>query len=192
MSILSGIIVIRLTWIECFLEELKVRRIRCMLNKLYSLSDGVWQMGLVNLVYMAFLSLVGTYSYNFFITICRFNVPLWFALKCYLALLLWEVCVALVIVVLTSATSTFILKVSTRSLHMLFPLCITFIPFGLNLWIYHHRIEGLYIFFSYHFRYVILGMILVMLILLFGKIGSLEGLLYCPKNDNIQESIKNE
>ena len=160
-----------------------------MIKNGYRFSNDIGQMVLVNLVYMAVLALVGTYSYSFIMTVCKFNVPLLFTLKCYLALLLWEICVAHVIVVLNSITYTLILKQRPSSLRMLFPLCITLIPFSLNLWIYHLQLEGFYIYFSYHFRYVILGMVLVMLILLFGKIGSHAGLLCYTENDNTQDSL---
>lgn len=160
-----------------------------MLNSSYRLTADIGQMVLVNIVYMAVLALVGTYSYNFIMTVCRFNVPFLFTLKCYLALLLWEVCVALVIVVLNSLIYTLILKQRPNSLRMLFPLCITLIPLSLNLWICHLRLEGFYLYFSYNFRYVILGMVLVMLILLFGKIGSYAGLLCHGENDTTQDSL---
>lgn len=151
-------------------------------------TDDIIQIARVNFVYMIFLVLAGIYGYNFLITMFRHGLPLWFTLKCYLALLLWEVGVTLVIVIITALASTFILKQSRRSLRMLFPLCITLIPLSLNLWIYHHRIEVLYICFSYNFRYVIFGMVLVMLFLLFGKIGSYEGLLYYSYDGNTKES----
>lgn len=160
-----------------------------MLNSGHRLTSDIWQMVLVNIVYMAVLALVGTYSYNLIMTVCRFNVPLLFTLKCYLALLLWEVCVALVIVVLNSLTYILILKQRPSSLRMLFPLCITLIPLSLNLWIFHLGLESYYIPFSYHYRYILIGIMLVMLTLLFGKIGPYKGLLCYAENGNTQDSL---
>lgn len=160
-----------------------------MLNSGHRLTADIGQMVLVNFVYMAVLALVGTYSYSFIMTVCKFNVPFLFTLKCYLALLLWEVCVALVIVVLNSLTYTLILKQRPSFLRMLFPLCITLIPLSLNLWIFYLGMEGYYISFSYHYRYILIGIMLVMLILLFGRIGPYVGPLCCAENDNTQDSL---
>lgn len=160
-----------------------------MLNKEDNIVDVVGQMMLVNIVYMAALALVGTYGYNFIMTMCRYDLPILFTLKCYLMLLIWEVCVALVIVDISALISTFVLKQSPRTLRMLFPMCITLIPLSLNLWIYYLGLEGYYIFFSYHFRYVLIGIMLVMLTLLFGRIGPYEGFLCYTENDDTKDSF---
>lgn len=160
-----------------------------MIKNGYRISYDIGLMVLVNIVYMAVLALVGTYGYNFIMTMCRYDLPVLFTLKCYMMLLIWEVCVALVIVDISALISTFMLKLSPRNLRMLFPACITLIPLSLNLWICHLGLEGYYISFSYHYRYILIGIMLVMLTLLFGRIGSYAGPLCYAENDNTQDSL---
>ena len=142
------------------------------------------------LVCIAAVCLVGVFGCKFFVTIWIYNVPLWVTLKCYLMLLAGEVCVSLLIVEFTAIINNLVLQQSPKSVRMLFPLCITVIPLYFDLCISYLEIEGFYIFFFYDCRYAVLGIILIMIILLFGKIGPYEGLLCCRENDNTQESLE--
>lgn len=157
--------------------------------KKYDSLDDVSHMILAYLVCITVICLIGVYGCNFLMTIWLYNLPFWFTLECYLMLLAGQVCVTLFGVVFTAIVNTLILKESPWMLRMLFPLCITLIPLGLNLWLYHQGLEGCYIYLSYEYRYVIWGFILVMLFLLFGKIGPLEGLLIYREDDNDQRNL---